>query len=217
MVAVKGGLFEMGSDNDEVDEKPIHKIEVSDFFIGNTEVTQLQWKIIMENNPSHFKGDNLPVEQVSWNDVQKFIVKLNHLTGKNYRLPTEAEWEYAAGSGTKDGNKYSGTDEDSEVNNYAWNLNNSNNETHSVATSDHNALDLYDMSGNVWEWCSDWYGNYSNIFQKDPIGKNIGTYKVNRGGSWHGSKLDCRIAYRGYDTPSTSYSYLGFRLALSYK
>ena len=217
MVEVKGGLFEMGSDSGEKDEKPLHKVEICDFLIGKTEITQAQWKIIMGNNPSFFKGDNLPVEQVNWEDVQLFIKKLNQLTGKDFRLPSEAEWEYAAGSGTEDGNKYSGTDEDMEVDNYAWNLNNSNNKTHNVATKLPNALGLYDMSGNVWEWCSDWYGDYSSLFQKNPTGYSSGSERVNRGGSWHGDKPDCRIAYRSYDSPGNSYSYLGFRLALSSK
>ncbi|HDP98542.1 MAG TPA: hypothetical protein ENN22_05075, partial [bacterium] len=155
MVFVAGGTFMMGS-NEYDNEKPIHKVYVDDFYIGKYEVTQKQWFEIMGSNPSRFKGDNLPVERVSWNDVQEFIRKLNAKTGGNFRLPTEAEREYASRGGSRSAHfKYSGSN---NVDNVAWYDNNSGRKTHPVGTKQPNELGLYDMSGNVWEWCSDWYG-----------------------------------------------------------
>ncbi len=212
MVFVKGGTFQMGS-NIEDDEKPIHSVTVSDFYIGKYEVTQKLWKEIMGNNPSDFKGDNLPVEKVSWNDIQDFLKKLNKKTGKNFRLPTEAEWEYAARGGNKSRNyKYSGSNNIDDV---AWYDNNSDNETHTVGSKKSNELGIYDMSGNVWEWCSDWYdGNYySKSPKENPTGPTAGSYRVLRGGSWFSSAKSCRPANRNYNTPDNSNASIGFRFA----
>ena len=214
MVAIVGGSFMMGSDRGEKDEKPVHRVTVSDFYIGKTVVTQALWKAVKGNNPSTFKGDNLPVENISWDDAQEFIKKLNLLTGKKYRLPTEAEWEYAAGGGSTNRTKYAGTDLESSVVNYAWYGSNSGSQTHEVATKSANSLGLYDMSGNVWEWCNDWYGSYSSKDQGNSIGTSTGSYRVNRGGSWHGNLSNCRVAYRSVNGPDDRYGNLGFRLSL---
>ena len=214
MVAIEGGSFMMGSNDGYLDQKPVHLVTVSDFYIGKTEVTQALWKAVMGNNPSYFKGDNLPVEQVSWVDAQEFIKKLNRLTRMKYRLPTEAEWEYAAGGGAKDRTNCSGTDVESSVANYAWYGSNSGNQTHEVATKSANSLGLYDMSGNVYEWCNDWYYNYSSTDQVNPTGASTGSYRVVRGGSWNDDLPDCRVAnryaYGCYDRVSK----VGFRLSV---
>ena len=163
MVFVQGGSFQMGSNNGQSDEKPVHSVTVSDFYIVKYEVTQKEWRDIMGSNPSKWKGDNLPVEKVSWDDVQTFIKKLNAKTGLNYRLPTEAEWEYAARGGNKsNGYKYSGSN---DIGSVAWYASNSGSKTHSVGQKKPNELGIYDMTGNVWEWCNDWYGDYSSSSQ----------------------------------------------------
>ena len=213
MVAIKGGTFQMGS-NEGDDEKPIHSVTVSDFSIGKTEVTQAQWVAIMGSNPSSFKGDNLPVEQVSWDDVQVFLGKLNVKTGKTYRLPTEAEWEYAARGGKdSQGYTYSGSNTIADVAEYDGNNNKS---TKPVAGRKPNELGLYDMSGNVWEWCSDWYGEnyYASLLQNNPQGPSTGSNRVFRGGSWPDHASYCRVAIRGLVTPYYRSYNLGFRLAL---
>jgi formylglycine-generating enzyme required for sulfatase activity len=218
MVAVKGGTFtmggtsEQGSDADN-DERPTHSVTLSDYYIGKFEVTQELWQAIMGNNPSYFKGNNLPVEQVSWNDVQEFVRKLNQKTGANFRLPTEAEWEYAARGGNKSrGYKYSGG---SNINDVAWYTSTTNDSgTKPVGTKSPNELGIYDMSGNVWEWCLDWYGNYSSASQTDPMGPGSGSRRVLRGGSWYGSAWSCRVANRNYDTPDDRNYYYGFRVVL---
>ncbi len=212
MIAISGGTFNMGS-NESDDEKPIHSVTFSDFSIGKTEVTQAQWVAIMGSNPSYFKGDNLPVEQVSWDDIQVFISKLNSKTGKSYRLPTEAEWEFAAGGGI--GQKWSGTNNESSLGNYAWYGSNSGSKTHPVGTKQPNSLGLCDMSGNVWEWCSDWYGSdyYANSPQTNPKGPSSGSGRVLRGGSWNGSASNCRVSDRGSNRPDLrNYINSGFRL-----
>ena len=215
MVAIEGGSFMMGSNNDgDIFEKPVHRVTVSDFYMGKTEVTQALWKAVMGNNPSRFKGDNLPVEQVSWDDVQEFIKKLNRLTRKKYRLPTEAEWEYAAGGGSTNRTKWAGTDVESSVANYAWYDSNSGSQTHEVATKLPNSLGLYDMSGSVWEWCNDWYGEYSSNDQVNPDGAPSDTDRVRRGGSWVNFLPDCRVANRNNNEPDNRFNYLGFRLSL---
>jgi formylglycine-generating enzyme required for sulfatase activity len=215
MVAIKGGTFEMGSNDGYSDEKPVHSVTVSDFYMGETEVTQALWKSVMGTNPSNFKGDNLPVETVSWNDAKEFITKLNRLTGKNYRLPTEAEWEYAAGGGLTNRTKWAGTNTESSLGSYAWYGSNSNSQTHPVGTKSPNGLGLFDMSGNVWEWCSDWKGDYSSGGQTNPQGPASGSGRVLRGGSWGISPSGCRVAYRNHNTPDYRNVSLGFRVALA--
>jgi len=215
MIFVKGGTFKMGSTYGDSDEKPIHTVTVDDFYIGKYEVTQKQWKEIMGNKPSRFKGDNLPVESVSWNNIQNFIKKLNQKTGKHYRLPTEAEWEYAARGGVEtihesSQTKYAGSN---NIGNVAWYWYNARKKTHPVGTKQANELGIYDMSGNVWEWCSDWYGSYSRGSQNNPQGASSGTGRVHRGGSWYGNADLCGIANRFRDFPTGSYDNLGFRLA----
>ncbi len=208
MVALEGGTFQMGSNNGDGDEKPVHSVSLSNFCIGKTEVTQELWQAVMGNNPSNFKGDNLPVEQVSWNDVQEFITKLDQLTGKSYRLPTEAEWEYAAREG---GNSpaydYNGSNNIDDV---ACAYEESVKSTYPVGTKQPNGLGIYDMDGNVWEWCADWYGEnyYSNSPGKDPSGPPSGTYRVSRGSTCGNGAT---IRYVGY--PEHRDSFLGFRLA----
>ncbi len=215
MVFVKGGRFKMGATAEQgkdayKDEKPVHSVTVSDFYIGKYEVTQAQWEAVMGKNPSYFKGDNHPVENVSWNDVQKFIKKLNAKTGKRYRLPTEAEWEYAARGGDQSkGYKYSGSN---DIGSVAWYTNNSGKQTHPVGQKQPNELGLYDMSGNVYEWCSDWYGRYSSGLQTNPTGPAKGSDRVLRGASWNILAWCCRVSDRSHISPSGRGSYYGFRL-----
>ena len=218
MVYVEGGTFTMGATSEQgsdadSDEKPAHSVTLSSYYIGQTEVTQALWKAVMGSNPSRFKGDNLPVEQVSWDDCQEFVSKLNRLTGRNFRLPTEAEWEYAARGGSKSrGYKYSGSNTLGDV---AWYGDNSGSATHPVGTKSSNELGLYDMSGNVWEWCQDWYGGYSSSTQTNPKGPNSWPSRVNRGGSWNFNARRCRVSYRYDVTPSFRDYNLGLRLVLS--
>ena len=198
MVKVKGGTFQMGSNDKEAqnDEKPVHRVTLSDFSIGATEVTQAQWKAVMNNNPSYFKGDDLPVERVSWDDIQGFLRKINSLSKTQYRLPTEAEWEYAArGGNASRGYQYSGSNNIDEV---AWYKNNSNRKTHTVGTKKANELGLYDMSGNVWEWCNDWYDEnyYKNSPAQNPKGAQSGSNRVFRGGGWNYDAERCRPTFR---------------------
>ena len=187
MVEVTGGTFQMGSTSGGSDETPVHTVTLSDFKIGKYEVTQKQWHDVMGTNPSYFTGNDLPVEHVSWNDVQTFITKLNEQTGNTYRLPTEAEWEYAARGGiSASSTSCAGSNTIGDV---AWYYDNSGSETHTVGTKQANELGIYDMSGNVWEWCNDWYGSdyYSSSPQNNPQGSSTGSYRVKRGGSWGGS------------------------------
>ena len=220
MIEVEGGTFTMGATNEQgsdaySDEKTTHKVTLDSYYIGQTEVTQALWKAVMGNNPSYRKGDNLPVEQVSWNECQEFIKKLNALTGRKFRLPTEAEWEYAARGGNRSrGYKYSGSNNIDEV---AWYGGNSGSKTHDVATKKANELGIYDMSGNVWEWCGDWYGSYSSSPQTNPVGPSSGSARVNRGGSWIGNSGDCRVSFRAPLSPGDSYNNLGLRLVLDEK
>ena len=228
MVAVEGGTFTMGVDSTAVeagianiDELPAHEVTLSPFSIGQTEVTQELWQAVMGTNPSSFSGDlNRPVEQVSWDDCQEFITRLNAITGKNFRLPTEAEWEYAARGGNKSrGTLYAGSDEIADVawyygNSYAVGSDNEDYGTHVVGTKHSNELGIYDMCGNVFEWCSDWYGAYGEDAQVDPVGPETGMRRVTRGGSWFSTSRESRTTFRNYEAPgSRSYS-LGFRLAL---
>ena len=176
-------------------------------------MTQALWTAVMGNNPSRFKGDNLPVEQVLWEDCQTFIGKLNGLTGKSFRLPTEAEWEYAARGGKRSNHtQYSGS---SNIDDVAWYSGNSGSKTHPVKTKKPNEFGLYDMSGNVNEWCQDWYGSYSSNAQTNPTGPDSGSRRVHRGGSWNDYERYCRSSFRFSDSPGLRYGNLGFRLALS--
>ena len=217
MIEVEGGTFRMGATaeqgNDAYgDEKTVHSVALSTYYIGQTEVKQALWEAVMGSNPSHIKGDDLPVEQVSWEDCQKFIAKLNRLTGKHFRLPTEAEWEYAARGGSKSrGYKYSGSDNIGAV---AWYEDNNSDRTHAVASHKPNELGLYDMSGNVWEWCQDWYGDYGSATQHDPTGPNRGTGRVFRGGCWINNARGCRVSNRNNSPSTYRDNGLGFRLVL---
>ena len=217
MVSVKGGTFTMGGTseqgrNADSDEKPTSQVTLSDYMIGETEVTQELWKAVMGTNLSNFSGSNLPVEMVSWYGCQTFIKKLSRLTGKNFRLPTEAEWEYAARGGQKSqGYKYAGSNILSDV---AWYDNNSSSKTHPVKQKQANELGLYDMSGNVWEWCQNWKGSYSSGAQTNPTGPSNGSNRVLRGGGWNDNAINCRVSNRYDNTPTFTYSYLGLRLAL---
>ena len=213
MIKVEAGTFQMGSTSGDSDEKPVHSVTLThDYYMGETEVTQELWQAVMGNNPSNFKGSNLPVETVSYQDVEKFLTKLNKLTGKNFRFPTEAEWEYAAKGGNKSqGYTYAGSNTIGDV---AWYWDNSDRKTHPVAQKQPNELGLYDMSGNVWEWCYDWKGSYPSGAQTDPTGASSGSSRVGRGGSWNLDAAGCRAANRDSSTPSYRYDNLGFRLAL---
>ena len=216
MVPVEGGTFTMGATSEQgtdaySNEKPTHSVTLSNYYIGETEVTQALWEAVMGRNPSLCKGDNRPVEMVSWEDCQTFIQKLNRLTGRKFRLPTEAEWEYAARGGKKSrGYKYSGSN---DIGSVAWYTSNSS-QTHEVKTKQANELGLYDMSGNVWEWCQDWYGSYGVSAQTNPTGASSGSYRVFRGGSWYGNARLCRSSRRVSDTPAYRNGNLGLRLAL---
>ena len=235
MIAVKGGTFTMGATAEQGDdatdyEKPAHQVTLSDYYIGETEVTQELWQAVMGSNPSYFTGNlQRPVENVSWDDCQEFIKRLNQLTGKTFRLPTEAEWEYAARGGSQSqGYKYAGSNTATDV---AWIIHSdffnlfyctfNLYATHSVGTKRPNELGLYDMSGNVYEWCQDWYEEnyYSFSSQTNPTGPISGSFRVKRGGSWRYVAGSCRVSYREYYSPARSaptdgYSHLGLRLAL---
>ena len=217
MIFVKGGTFTMGCTSEQSDcnddEKPAHKVTVSDFYIGKYEVSQKLWKEIMDDNPSDFSDcDSCPIENISWHDAQKFIRKLNQISGKTYRLPTESEWEYAArGASAGSATVYAGSNNIDEV---AWYSNNSGSKTRPVGGKKANELGLYDMSGNVWEWCSDWYGSdyYKNSPQNNPKGPSSGEYRVLRGGSWNNSR-NCCVVSRIFFNPDYGFYFFGFRLA----
>ena len=217
MVKVEGSTFTMGATpeqgNDAYEyERPAHQVTLSDYYIGRYEVTQKEWQAVMGDNPSKFYGDNLPVDYVSWNDCQDFINKLNQLTGLKFRLPTEAEWEFAARGGKQSkGYKYSGSD---NAKNIAWYEKNSGSKPHQVGTKEPNELGIYDMSGNVGEWCGDWYGRYSSSAQTNPTGPSSGSGRVLRGGSWYYFARICRVSYRSIVSPSFRCNYNGFRVVL---
>lgn len=217
MVEVEGGTFMMGATAEQaeplMDEKPVHEVTLRSFFIGQTEVTQALWQAVMGSNPSDFTGSKRPVENFNWDDCLKFISKLNALTGKHFRLPTEAEWEYASRGGNKSqGYMYSGSN---NLNDIAWFEDNSDDATHNVATKQGNELGIYDMSGNVLELCSDWYGDYQDKAQKNPKGSKKGLYRVVRGGSWLSKASKCRSSYRNSMSPDEGNASIGLRLALS--
>lgn len=226
MITVEGGTFTMGAtpeQGSEADgiEKPTHEVTLSSYSIGQTEVTQELWMAVMGSNPSEFTGDlNRPVETVSWNNCQEFIAKLNEMTGRQFRLPTEAEWEFAARGGLQSqGYKYAGGNTIDDV---AWYYVNSyphydpsvERGTRPVGTKVPNELGLYDMSGNVSEWCQDWYGSYTGAAQTNPTGPSSGLYRIARGGSWFDFPHRIRVASRYYETPSYTGNIIGLRLAL---
>ena len=194
MIAIPGGTFQMGSDEYD-NEKPIHPVTLSPFHIGKYQITQAQWQAVMRNNPSHFKGDNLPVEQVSWQAAFEFCLKLSEKTGKEYRLPTEAEWEYACRAGST--TRYCSGDDEASLEKYAWYDKNAGGKTHPVGEKLPNDWGLYDMHGNVWEWCQDWYNEnyYKQSPKENPQGSSSGQYRVLRGGSWY-DYFNCRSANR---------------------
>ncbi len=233
MIFVQGGTFQMGSNDGNSDEKAVHSVTVNDFYIGKYEVTQKEWKEIMGSNPSNWKSDNLPIERVSWYDAVEFCNKKSDKEGltrcytgsgkkikcnfstKGYRLPTEAEWEYASkGESQSAKYKYSGS---YNIKDIAWYKSNSGGKTHPVGTKQANELGIYDMSGNVWEWCNDWYDEsyYSKSPSHNPKGCDSGSYRVLRGGGWYGSVSACHEYSRHRGAPSGSHSSLGFRLAIS--
>ena len=238
MIKVKGGTFTMGATDEQgndmyENEKPVCAVTLSDYAIGETEVTQELWQAVMGRNPSNHKGDAcLPVEMVSWEQCQVFIAKLDSLTGQQFKLPTEAQWEYAARGGSESlGCKYSGSNYIQKV---AWYWQNSGDtclsgtdtdwtsavikanhcQTHPVGSLSPNELGLYDMSGNVWEWCQDWYGSYSGGIQTNPTGASAGAKRVFRGGCWDYYARDCRVSRRAFEVPSFQHYGLGLRLAL---
>ena len=217
MVKVEGSTFTMGATpeqgNDAYEyERPAHQVTLSDYYIGRYEVTQKEWQAVMGDNPSKFYGDNLPVDYVSWNDCQDFINKLNQLTGLKFRLPTEAEWEFAARGGKQSkGYKYSGSD---NAKNIAWYEKNSGSKPHQVGTKEPNELGIYDMSGNVGEWCGDWYGRYSSSAQTNPTGPSSGSGRVLRGGGWSRDAGYCRVSDRSLINPSIRGNFSGFRVVL---
>lgn len=243
MIFVEGGSFMMGSNDGESNEKPVHQVKVSSFLIGKYEVTQKEWAEVMGSNPSNWKGDNLPVEQVSWYQAVDYCNKRSRKEGlqpcysisgntapaywsqgkvdcdwsaNGYRLPTEAEWEYAARGGNKSkGYKYSGSN---DIGSVAWYGSNSGSKTQIVGTKQPNELGIHDMSGNVWEWCWDWYdsGYYGKSQSSDPIGAGSGSFRVLRGGSWFYYGSYCRVAFR-CNNYSVSYDYYGFRVSRAIK
>jgi formylglycine-generating enzyme required for sulfatase activity len=211
MMAIPGGSFLMGSDEYD-NEKPIHQVTLSPFRMGKYQVTQAQWRAVMGNNPSLYKGDDPPVEHVSWKDASSFCQKLTEKTGREYRLPTEAEWEYACRAGST--GRYCFGDNNALLQKYAWYRKNAGDKTHPVGEKLANDWGLHDMHGNVWEWCRDWYDEdyYWESLEENPQGPSSGTHRVLRGGSFNHDKDQCGSANRGSYTPDTIYRYLGFRV-----
>ena len=225
MVPIEGGTFLMGATAEQGSdassrEKPVHQVTLSSYYIGETEVTQALWQAVTGQSPSYFSGSQLPVEQVSWQDCQTFIATLNDMTGMSFRLPTEAEWEFAARGGNESaGYKYSGSNLLSAVAWYSYNDSWDTRGTdyygpHPVATRNPNELMLFDMSGNVHEWCQDWYGNYSLDAQVDPVGPASGTMRIYRGGTWYFDEWFCRVSFRNGVAPTNRSYGIGMRLEL---
>lgn len=219
LVKVTGGTFQMGSNEYNSYEQPVHSVTLSTFYLGKFELTQAQWRAVMGTSPSYFSDcDDCPVEHVSWYDVKEFIQKLNQASGRNYTLPTEAQWEYAAGGGATNRTKWAGTNDENSLGNYAWFSNNSNEQTHPVGSKSPNTLGLYDMSGNVWEWCED---DRHDGYQGAPadggawIDSPRGSNRMSRGGSWFYNPSFCRAAYRINRPPDRRANGLGFRVALA--
>ena len=220
MLPVEGGSFRMGCVRKDAgkhnydNEFPVHKVTVSSFYIGQHEVTQGLWKAVMDENPSFWTdNDSLPVEQVSWNDVQIFVARLSQMTGKHFRLPTEAEWEFAARGGVHS-HSYVFPGTEGAAQDYIWFCVNSEGRTHKVGQKRPNELGLYDMGGNVWEWCSDWMGAYSDEPQTDPLGPRTGENRILRGGSINSPSWGCRVSDRSWYLPDHGYRYYGFRLVM---
>lgn len=221
LVWVEGGTFTMGSNDARgVDKRyestrPEHTVTVRGCYMGRYEVTQAQWRAVMGENPSHFSGnDSLPVEMVTWTDAQRFAAMLSQMTGHRFRLPTEAEWEYAARGGNRaDGQPYAGCDRN-HLPEYAWFCVNSEGHTHPVGRLKSNAMGLHDMSGNVAEWCSDWAGTYPADRTISPQGPDEGTQRVVRGGYAGGNKWACFASSRGHQDPDTPSAFIGLRLAM---
>jgi formylglycine-generating enzyme required for sulfatase activity len=205
----------MGSPSSESgrdsDEGPVHTVELDGFWLGKTEVTQAQYQAIMGTNPSKFKGPSNPVEQVSWEEASEFCRKLSQRAGKTYNLPTEAQWEYACRAGTT--TRYSFGDSDNALGDYAWYDSNSGKQTHPVSQKRPNAWGLYDMHGNVWEWCLDWKDSYPSGRVSNPTGPSSASFRVFRGGSWYSSSRYCRSAFRYDGSPGNRIGDLGFRPA----
>lgn len=218
MIRVEGGEFMMGATAEQGDdaydwEKPAHKVSLDSYYIGETQVTLALWEAVMGYSPYFLEKCNSPMKYISWNDCLEFVKQLNQLTCKQFRLPTEAEWEYAARGGNRSrGYKYAGSNNLSEV---AWYADNSGDQSHPVAQKQANELGLYDMSGNVWEWCNDWFGNYSNSPQHNPQGVTSGDRRVLRGGSYIPIAVRCRVSYRYCNDPVDCSGCGGMRLALS--
>ena len=211
MVYITGGSFNMGSDKSRVEEKPVHQVTISSFYMGKYEITQSQWESVMGNKPSYFKDcPNCPVENVSWDAVQQYLKKINAKSGKHYRLPTEAEWEYAARGGQN--YDYAGSNNIADI---AWVGGNSLSQTHPVGQKSANGFGLFDMTGNVWEWCNDKFGKYTKDPSTDPTGPVSGDYKISRGGGWSTAGSSCWVVYRRVESASLSDLNLGFRIAIS--
>ncbi|MHB8481387.1 MAG: formylglycine-generating enzyme family protein [Nitrospiria bacterium] len=220
MIPIKGGCFTMGNGSGDglKEDKPVHEVCLDDFYLGETEVTQGEWREVMgRDSTAYFRSDDRPVEEATWDDAHAFIKRINLKTGRNYRLPTEAEWEYAARSGGKK-DRWAGTDEEKEIGKYAWYLDNSNQETHPVKHKLPNGLGLYDMSGNVWEWVEDRFSEdyYGRSPRNNPKGPEEGRYIVLRGGAWNSRAEFVRVDFRFRDSHDKRFNYFcGFRLALS--
>jgi len=219
MIAIAGGSFTMGSSSGDSDEQPTHKVTVSSFSIGKYEVTVAEYKAFcteagrsMPDEPSWGWNDKHPMVKVNFNDANAYCNWLSETTGQNYRLPTEAEWEYAARGGQKSsGYTYSGGNDPEEV---GWSSDNAGGQTQTVGRKSPNELGLYDMSGNVWEWCKDWNGEYTSEAQNNPRGPSSGTTRVLRGGSWYIAAAYCRVASRISYSPENRYFDIGFRVVL---